>query len=150
MQIELPSRLIRARTVRVERLNCVDVNLDLDFGVQVKKRITLEGVMPKTVDTHKRDAAMHCMVVLLGGKNLLVHVPDGVDKRDGYIMGRVYLCDKVYGNPPGLRCPFGLDTELLEVGEFFQYLNENGFNEEVLKRVLQRNAYERWRKAHAS
>ena len=142
MDIALPSRLLRGRTVRVERLNCVEVNLDLDFGVSVKKRIIVEGVMPREVPRKLHSAAEHCMIVLLGGKRLLVHVADDADKRDGIIVGRVYLAEKTYGDPPGMRTPHGLDVLLLEVGEFFKHLATHKFDGDLVKCVLNKRAWQ--------
>lgn len=142
MDIELPSRLYRARTVRVERLNCVEVSLDLDFGVAVKKRIIIEGITPREVPRKLHSAAEHCMIVLLGGKRLVIHVADAADKRDGIIVGRVYLAERTFGDPPGLRSPHGLDVKLLEVGEFFQHLAAHKFDGDQVKRVLNKRAYQ--------
>ena len=143
MEIELPSRLIRARSIRVEWFNCVDVGLDLDFGVQIRKRIIIEGIQPRDVPKKFHSAARHCMIVLLGGKRLIIRVDPGADRRDGILLGRVYLAEETYGDPPGMRVPHGLDKKLLEVGEFFQYLLTKKFEDEYVKRALNKRTQAR-------
>lgn len=137
-KIDLPPRLHHARTVRVQSFNCIEVDLELDYGVSIRKRIVLEGVQRSLVPEYRRKAATHALIVLVGGKNLIVHVEtDNAGKMtDGYIPGRVYLAEKVHGDPEGMVIPYGLEDELLEVSLFYLWLMKHDFDMRLVKSVL--------------
>ena len=137
-KIELPPRLHRARTVRVQSFNCIEVDLELDYGVSIRKRIVLEGIQRSLVPEYRQKTAMHALIVLVGGKNLIVHIePSNTTKMtDGYIPGRVYLAEKVHGEPEGMAIPHGLDEELLEVSLFYLWLLKRDFDMSLIKEVL--------------
>ena len=131
MSVRLPSRLHHARVVRVRSLNCLEVDLDLGFGISVMKRIVLEGVDYRGIPKALRSDAKHCLVVLLGGKRVVVHTDQS--KQDGFILGRVYLDERVYGKPEGLTVPFGLTEPMLEVGAFYTWLAGKEFDVHLVK-----------------
>jgi hypothetical protein len=133
--VELPPRFYAGRTVRVHSFNRVEVALRLGFGVTVEKNIILEGVQRINVSKELRRTAHHALVVLVGGKNLIVQV-NGDDEKDGHVMGRVFLSEKVHGEPEGLVTPHGLDQPLLEVGTFFSWLGTQDFDVKAVKAVL--------------
>lgn len=134
---ELPTRVVPARTIRVQHLNCVEVRLQLDFGVQLDRKIIIESIDQHAVPHKLRHKAKKAMVVLVGGKHLFVHTADATTQ-DGYIKGRIFLNEKVYMPPKGtMLTPFGFDDrELLEIGTFFNWLQEREFDIGVLKEVL--------------
>ena len=134
-RIELPPRLHRARTIRVQTFNCIEVDLELDYGVSIRKRIVLEGVDQGNVPKHLRKSAQHALIVLVGGKKLIIHV-DNKNMSDGFIPGRVYLDERVYGAPEGLVTPYGLDEELLEVSIFYLWLAKREFDIGHVKSAL--------------
>ena len=134
-KIELPPRSHHARTIRVHSFNCIEVDLELDYGVYIRKRIVLEGVQQSNVPKHLRIAAKHALIVLVGGKKLVIHV-DSSKMSDGFIPGRVYLAERVYGEPEGMVIPHGLETELLEVSLFYMWLVERDFNMNHVKAIL--------------
>ena len=138
---ELPTRVVSAKTIRVQHLNCVEVQLHLDFGVKLDRKIIVESIDKNTIPHKLRHKAKKAMVVLVGGKSLFVHTDD-TDTQDGYIHSRLYLNEKVYAPPEGVMMrPFSFDQEqtypsLLEVGTFFNWLQQHEFDVGVLKEVL--------------
>ena len=138
---ELPTRVVPAKTIRVQRLNCVAVRMQLDFGVQLDRKIIIESIDTNSIPQKLRHKAKMAMVVLVGGKHLFVHTADTATQ-DGYIHSRLYLNEKVFAPPEGVMMrPFTFDTPdlfpmLLEVGTFFNWLQEREFNVGVLKEVL--------------
>ena len=137
MSTQLPTKLYAGRTIRVHSLNCVEIDLQLGFGVSVRKSILLEGVQPKTIPRRLASGAKHCLVVLLGGKRVIVHVDD--HRKDGFLVGRVYLDEKVYGDPVGMLEPFGLAKTLLEVSTFYAWLADREYDIAQVKAVLNGN-----------
>jgi len=128
------TRLYSGRTVKVLSTNCIEVALDLGFGLHLNKRIVLEGVNNRSIPKKLRNAAQHALIVLVGGKRVLVHVDD--TKQDGFLTGRVYLDEKVYGEPVGMTIPFGRETPLLEVSEFYRWLGDVEFDLKEVKAAL--------------
>ena len=135
---ELPTRVVPAKTIRVQHLNCVEVSLHLDFGVKLDRKIHIEAIDQTAIPHKLRHKAKKAMVVLVGGKWLFVHT-DNTMTQDGYIKGRLFLNEKVYAPPPDvMMTPFGYDEsiKLLEVGTFFNWLWEREFDIGILKEVL--------------
>jgi len=135
---ESESRVYRGRTLKVVTINCMDVQLDLGLGVNVQKRVVIEGVGKHALSRiphHLRQAAMHCMIVLLGGKNLLVQVAN-VSTTDGCIICRVFIDAPIYVDNPALVIPKGFETPRLEVGKFYNWLSEGRFKVGRVKDVL--------------
>jgi hypothetical protein len=128
------TRLYAGRTVKVLSTNCIEVALDLGFGLHLNKRIVLEGISNRSIPKKHRNAAQHALIILVGGKRLLVHVDD--TKQDGYLTGRVYLDEKVYGEPVGMTIPFGREKPLLEVSEFYRWLGDVEFDLKEVKAAL--------------
>jgi hypothetical protein len=131
---QLPTRLFAGRVAKVHSTNCLEIDLDLGFGVVLRKRIVLEGIQSKDIHREHRRNAKHSLVLLVGGKNVIVHTDP--DRQDGYLVGRVYLNEKVYHDPYGMTIPFGLDSKLLDVSEFFIWLKERGFDITTVKGIF--------------
>lgn len=122
----LPSRIYEARTIRVLALNRVLVDLSLGFGVHIQRSIVIEGVASSLPSTHYKNAN-HCLVIVLGGRDLLVHTDDTLI--DGCLKGRVYIADPAPSAPDGtLAVPYGLDDPRMEVGLMWQWLEKTGFD----------------------
>lgn len=122
----LPSRIYEARTVRVLALNRVLVDLSLGFGVRIQRSITIEGVDSSVPSAHYKNAS-HCLVIVLGGRDLLVHTDDTT--LDGHLKGRVYIADPASEAPDGtLAVPYGLDDPRMEVGLMWKWLERTGFD----------------------
>ena len=139
-EIPFNARTFRAKTVRVHSIGVVEVSLDLDFGVRVSKVLSIEGIRPLEIPEHLHSNAMHCLVVLLGGKKLLVQ--PNPDDREAWgrmptIRARVFVDEKVHGNPIGLTTNIdGVDGDLLDVAPFCHDLCSSGFPVDGVKQVL--------------
>jgi len=134
-KIKLPPSLHHGKVIRVLSVNCLDVNVQLGFGVSIVRSFVLEGIEAKDIPPRLRSAANHCLIVLLGGKDVVVHTDDD-EKRDGFLIGRVYLNEKVYGEPPGLITPHSLDVPMLEVSAFYKSLAAREYNVMDVKAIL--------------
>jgi hypothetical protein len=130
-----PTCVLPASVVRVHYANCLEARMTLGFGVTVTKRVIIEGIDSHRIPPQLRPLAKKAMVILVGGKSILVHADPAV--QDGIVQGRVYLNEKVYDAPAGaMLVPYGLDQPLLEIGFFFEWLHGRNFNIEALKGVL--------------
>lgn len=123
----LPSRLYPAHTIRVTTWNTVLVNLYLGFGVTVQKSLLVEGLDIAALPPGRRSEATHCLVLVVGGRDLLVHTDDTT--LDGHLKARVYLADPAPQAPDGtLAVPYGLDEVRMEVGLMWQWIARGGFD----------------------
>lgn len=136
------SRTFRARTVRVHSPNRIEVDLDLDFGSRLKRTFLIEGLVLNDVPEALRQDAKHCLVVLVGGKNLVVRPnPRERDRwhRISDLHARVYLRDvDVHGEPVGY-VPGGVPESsgpVLEVGPYMSWLQSQGFDVERVKETM--------------
>lgn len=137
MVTKLPSRLYRAHTVRVHKVNCVEVDLDLNFGATLRKHLILESVDPSSIPARQRADANHCMVLILGGQDLIVHTDDSAI--DGFLRARVYLDHAVpegFAWPALTARPFGLDEHRAEVSMLYAWASAQGFDVAGLRAVL--------------
>lgn len=127
--------LHRARTIRVATSNSVILDVDLGFGVHIHRRAVLEGVRQQDIPYRFREEARHCLVVLLAKKKLLVQFVDERPQADPAI-ARIYLNERVHGNPEGLCNLASEDEPCLEISAFFLSLRRNRFDIEQVKAVL--------------
>lgn len=132
-KIKLPPKLHEGHVLHIRSVNCVEINLFLDFNVSVVKKILLEGVEIKDILPQARQSANRCLIVLIGGKDVIVHTNSCEDGE--YTIGRIYLNERVYGTPPGMYTPYGLDVPMLEISTFYRSLAPDYDIEEV-KAVL--------------
>lgn len=131
----LPTRVTEGLVVCVHGVNCIEVRLHVGFGISVTKRIIIEGIDWHRIPPKLRALAPKALVVLLGGKPVLVHT--GPEARDGRIYGRVYLNVRTHDAPAEvLHVPHGCEQPLLEVGFFFQWLQARDFDIPALLGVL--------------
>ena len=132
---QLPTRVILGDVMRVHHLNCLQVRLHTGFGQTLSKRVVIEGIDQKAVLPALRTKAKKAMVVLCGGKSVIVHTDDATE--DGIILGRVYFNEKVFDAPAdAMLVPHTLAQPMLEIGTFFQWLWEREFDISALKEVL--------------
>lgn len=128
MSTKLPSRIYSGRTTRVLNLNCLEVDMALAFGVRVAKNLVLEGVDSHSVPPARRSEANHCLVIIAGGRDLLIHTDDDTT-RDGFIKARVYLDAPLLGAMPAGVCqPYGIDEERVEVSLLYGWAASVGFD----------------------
>lgn len=133
--VRLPPQLLRGRVLRVRSINCLEVRLTLAFGVSVEKSIVLEGVDKNCVPEKRRQAAKRALIVLVGGKDVIVHTDTLV--QDGFVIGRVYLDEKIYGKPEvGFVEPYNIDVPMLEVSTFYMWLRERDFDVRLATEAL--------------
>jgi len=137
----LASRAFRARTVRVQTANRIEVNLDLDFGLRLTKTFLLEGFSLQDVPEEKRSDAKHCLVILVGGKNLGVR-PDPSAREKWHsladLRARVYLRERVFESPVGF-VESGVEEAngpVLEISPYMRWLAERGFDIEDVKTTM--------------
>lgn len=131
--------LFKARTYRVHTLNRVEATVQLDFGIHVNKLFEVPD-MPARLDRETFDAAMHCLIILIGGKRLLIQ-PDEVDREAWtfrpVLTGRIYLAEKTHGSLVGHT--FGLSPEtdpVLELAPFFEWVRQRGFSKADVKAAI--------------
>jgi len=130
---KLPPRLFAAQTVRVVEPNRLLAEIELNFGVKIRRTLQLEGIPDTFAVRSWRAKAIHALVVLAGGKKLVVHVDDAESEP---LIGRVYLDERVHGRPAGLECPYGLDVEMLDLSTYLLWLKDQQFDIGLVKRTL--------------
>lgn len=132
---QTPTRVVLGDVQRVHHLNALQVRLHTGFGQTLSKRVIIESIDQQAVPPAMRTQAKKAMIVLCGGKSVLVHTDDSTG--DGHILGRVYLNEKVFDAPEGsVLVPHTLDQPMLEIGTFFQWMRDNEFDITALKNVL--------------
>lgn len=134
--MEVLPRLHSAKTIKVLDTNILEAELDVGFGTRVVRRVKLEGIDNKFVPKDAKSRAMHCLVVLCGGKRLFVQADPTVI--DGPVIGRVFLEDRVFSDGPWMMEPPDQERKHLEVSTFLQHLKEKDFDVEEVKTVLNR------------
>lgn len=137
----LASRTFKARTVRVQTATRLEVELDLDFGVTLNRAFLLDGFSMKDALEDERARAKHCLVILVGGKHLIIR-PDPRCRprwgRAGDLRACVYLRERVHGDPVGFieRGVEEAQGPVLEVSPYMRWLAERGFDVEDVKATM--------------
>lgn len=135
MPMTLPTRLYQARTVQVLNLNCVLVSLSLNFGISLQKNLVIEGIDGHSVPQHLRSDAKHCLVCIVGGRDLLVHTD--ASTLDGFLKARVFLEEAAEGMPDGtLAVPYDTDQPRLEVGLMWRWAESRRFDPREVQRYM--------------
>lgn len=128
-------------TVRVHSVNRVEINLNLGFGSSLSRIFTIDGVVSADVVNDKKSDAVHCLVVLLGGKKVIVQ-PENEKATCTY--GRIFLNEKIHGSPIGLVTNVErLDRPILDVTPFFHFLAQNDFDVKLVHEVVNRREKQR-------
>lgn len=134
-------RAFRARTLQVVSVQRIEAMLDLDFGVHIQRTFEIDGIGELNVKSQDEwAAARHCMIVLLGGKQLVVH-PDASTREVWYrtspIRARVYLLGRIRGNPIGYVADLpGVGGPALDVGPYIARLAQDGFEIDFVKETI--------------
>lgn len=143
MTISTDQRFFRGRTLKIHSVSRVDVLVEMPFDLFVCKTFTLDalGFDDSAFDDDTYSDAQHALVVLLGGKRVIVE-PD-ISQRAHWghlrtITARIYLDARVHGAPVGLTKGI-LSNPVLEISPFFSWVAENKFNMGTMKRVLNGN-----------
>lgn len=93
--------------------------------MKVHRKIKLEGIDQRVVPSYQKNKAHHALVVLIGGKKIVVQA--ATDTIDPVVRGRVYLDERIHGNPVGMSCPPGAEREMLEISEYMRWLSTKEF-----------------------
>jgi hypothetical protein len=132
--LPLPPTLYRAKTVRVIRPSILSVTVDLGFGVSVVRTVRIDGAPENEIPLKFRDSAMHCATVLLGGKRLVIRYHDTESEKVQH--AKVYLDEKVFGNPTGFGHVAGDLDSRLDVGAYLTSLIPLHFNIDLVRKML--------------
>lgn len=127
-------RLKPARVVRVHNVNRIEFDLDLGFGVHIHRTFSLQGFDPKSVQEAHRQAAVHAVVVLVGGKSVFVEPEnDRADCREA----RVYLNERIHGTPVGFVSNIPrLSRPILDISMFMSWLADRAFDIKLVHSVI--------------
>jgi hypothetical protein len=134
MPTQLPSRLYNAHVKRVINPSCVDVAITLNFGIVLNKNIILEGTDTHSLNDAAKKAATHCLVLILGGRDIIVHTDDSLI--DGHIKARVYIDQTACALPVGMLQPFGLYDLYPEVGTLYEWAAQNSFDADKVRALM--------------
>lgn len=99
------SRIFRGKTLKIHAIDRVEIMVELDFDLFVRKVFELSlDFDPSTLEEDDYSRAQHCLVVLLGGKRVMVE-PE-VTTRDHWgrcdaVGARVYLTERIHERPVG-------------------------------------------------
>ena len=132
--LPLPPSLLRAKTAKVLRPSHLSVTVDLLFSVFVTRTLRIAGAPDIEIPLKYRDAAMHCATVLLGGKRLVIEYHDTETEKVQTV--RVFLDEKVYGNPVGLVPVHSTLEPRLDVGLYLASLLPMHFPVEFVRKTL--------------
>ena len=127
--------LFSARVVSVPTPGTLEVDVSLDFNVQVRKLLTLPDVeVPPRSNSRGSpyQNALRALVVLAGGKRVLVQLEPETRDRWGWLPSlpaRVYPEKPVYGDPVGST--EGISEKhgtVLELGTFMSWLAKHDYD----------------------
>lgn len=140
MQLSARQDLFHGVVRHVPSVNRLRVTIELPFDIAVTRIVTLEEVRHTDFDSDDlRDRAQHCLIVLLGGKSVVVAPsPSGLDRWTSKpTLARVYLNERLYGQPVGFTPELpGCTRPVLEVSSFFNSLRAHGFQVGDVKQVI--------------
>lgn len=129
-----PENLWKAKVKKVHSCNRVELRIELGFGCSIDKTFTLEDVRVKDIDPDNRRAAVHALVVLAGGKRVLVQPENSSPEAK---IARIYLVEKIYGSPVGvvMHAP-KTEGPILDVSVFYNWLRPQGFEIAEVRAVV--------------
>lgn len=111
----------------------LEAMIELGLGNFTQRTLIVEG-MEEPIPRDLENAAARCMVIIAGGKRLLVQTDE--TRADGPLLARVFLDEKVYGEPLGYVHPYGYQYKRLELGTFWQWITSRGYRDADVKDVL--------------
>ena len=140
--------LYKAKVARVIGPNVVEVEIALGFNLTHRASVWLKDVSD-VKDTELKSKANHCLVVLLGGKNVFLGVESPNEQRTvAYIFRALddknehafdgFICD-ISGIPGG-----SYPSKALDVNKYINYLAENGYDvQDAKERIIRGRVLER-------
>lgn len=121
------SRLFHGKVAKVHRPDVIEIQLDLGFGAQLTKRFQLVQ-LPEIIEDPDTTPFTHAMVVLAGGKRVIAQ-PEGPQEHWAHlpeVPARVFLAEKIYGEPVGLTRDLPTHRDpVLELSPFLAWLAES-------------------------
>lgn len=134
------TRLFAARTQRVQSVRRIEALVDLDFAVQIRRTFLLDALQLPPLDEAMIARAKHCLVVLIGGKQLLVR-PDPNTRWNWHLMpeilARVFLNERVFGRPVGyIELMPEAQGPVLEVAPYMNWLASQRFDVDLVRETL--------------
>jgi hypothetical protein len=127
----LPTRVYAAKTLRVVGVTELLVDVDLGYGVNVRRRLFVEGFDTVRVSVADHDRAVRCLALLLGGRRLLVQTSSFDPDANARV--RVFLAERTDSGASWSAVPHGMAGHYIDVGEFFRWLASRGFNADDVK-----------------
>lgn len=121
-----------AQTVKVSAPNLVDVSLRLDFGVLLERQVRIANAPSIESLGAMYNAALQCLIVLCGGKSLVVDLDPS--QRNHEVTGVVAVTSRAV--PLGCGFSKADGTRLLDVGAYLYVLREHGYDKRVLLAAL--------------
>lgn len=134
------SRIFRGRTLKIHSIDRVEISVELDFDVSARKVFSLAlDFDPDTLGEDDYSRAQHCLVVLLGGKRVLVEPEISTREqwgRSDAVGARVYMTERVHQRPVGYTegIPGHIDP-VLEAAPFYNSLFPE-FDVTVVRAIL--------------
>lgn len=130
----LVDQLLTARVVRVHSASRVELDIDLGFGVRLVRVFALEGVDARQIPESQASEAVHALVVLIGGKQVLVR-PE--HRKSDARRASVFLNERVFGTPVGFVADVpGLPRPILDVAMFFNWIAARAFDIGLVREVV--------------
>jgi hypothetical protein len=147
---ELPKHPLHApvfpgtATAGVISANRFEAVVDCDFGMSKRQVFQLADFDTRALPHEAHNAAKHCLIVLLGGRDRLVLRPDPFSRREWHaqpvIRARVYLPLRAPVAPPPVgyveSMPEVKGGPFLEVSAYMHWLSERGFDVALVRSML--------------
>jgi hypothetical protein len=123
--------VFQARTEHVSRYDTLNVVVTLPLNGRVAKSLRVAG-MPD-VPPNLQDAAMHCMVIAVGSKQLIIET----HPRDTNMVVQANVFTRCAHVPEGVRKSFVYGDKLwIDVGELFTHVAKLNFAPHEIRAVL--------------
>lgn len=134
MKYEFPPRYYAGHVQRVNPDGSLVGMVEVGFNVHVAVRLQIEGLSFRGLGKVAYDAAMHCMLVLVGGKDFVALLPY---QDNTSALARLYLAARVRDPAaPGLVQIEGCPSPVLDVAAFMVYIASNNYDVALVKRAL--------------
>ncbi len=128
-------KLLPARTVRIHNLSRVELDVELPFGAHLHRTFTVTDM--QKVPEALRTRATHALVVLIGGKRMLIQ-PEHT--REDARSARLFLNERVHGTPIGIvQHVERLVRPILDVAMFMSWLADRDFDIRIVREVVNGN-----------
>lgn len=125
-------KLLPARTVRIHGLSRVELDVELPFGAHLHRTFNITDM--NKVSEPLRTRAVHALVVLIGGKKILL-LPEHT--REDARSARIFLNERLHGSPVGIvQHVERLVRPVLDVAMFMGWLAEREFDIRLVREVV--------------